>query len=912
MKSLRVFLSALFNSYLETHKGFIEIRTISPIGKVQSYFFNNLNTLLEQIPKFKGNHIYFGVNPRNSQKSGKKDNISFTTVLFSDIDFGSIGHLKPSKYKTEAEALKAINDFEFPPSIVVNSGGGFHSYWLLREATKIEDLKYIEGIIKGITEYLGGDAGTQNIDRILRLPGTDNIKIPNKPRETRILKFEPSLRYNISDLEGYKIDVDTMILSEVDLEGKPEKVNVGELPLKSDIRELIYLGNKINHKFPSRSERDQAVIGALVHTGLTNSQIKTIFSNPAYGISDKYLERQQYKDNYLGISIQKARASYEQWKKDHPKPDIDTVLGILRKSEFGYEMYTLGKNKKPSTWELVCNFTVNYNRVIKGEEKTNVIGTLRVEGEKVIPFIWDSKVPTNPQLLREELGRICPTGLKLMPQHIHRIGVAINANNENVREYIGIDSIGQNKNSFITPNYIIKEGKIEKNEKYYILNKNVSIYDFDLKPLEACKEATEFIIKDVLPFHSYNLTMPLLGEVGRTPLIHKISDLLYVTFFRGQTGHGKTIVQKVMLNFYADISVTTDKLQSQGIRNFRDTQNYVEKHGYHLVNLPMMLDDFKIGIYGANKMAIQVIQSYYNQSGRGRLTQKIEERNPFYLRCNLWVTGENLPTGEQSVLERIMIYQTNEREMDLAKLPIIEQKRGLLRIFTPHYISWVQKNGPQKFEAKVKHPRLGSYIRQNLTGLRSILSFMLDNKWIVRDQFDELMGRGIDASSLAYDYTEASSSSENIIESFLSDIRELVSSKSCIITLHEELLDDKRESYRPIIGEYSPDGERIYLYPQKAIQEACRQLHNSEKKYTARTLATDLKETGWLVETEKGRISVRKRLKHGSSSVWVFDKKRLMEENLIEIELKAKEVQAQVEAKKLLKEDKEKSTNGLF
>jgi hypothetical protein len=460
---------------------------------------------------------------------------------------------------------------------------------------------------------------------------------------------------------------------------------------------------------------------------------------------------------------------------------------------------------------------------------------------------------------------------------------------------------------------MIADGEIKDNDKYYITNRSIHIYDFIPKPIEHCKEAVEFIVKEVLPFHSYNLTLPLLGEIGRTPLIHKISDMLYVTFLRGPTGAGKSILSKIMMNFYADISVVTDRLQSQGIKNFRDTINHIEKHGYHLQNLPMLLDDFKIGMRSSNEMAIKLIQGYYNQGGRGRLTQHIEERDAYFLRCNLWMTGENLPEGEQSVMERILIYQVNARDLKLDKVKSIEQSRALLRIFTPHYIAWTQTHGPQYFEAEIMHPRLSAYIKQNLTGLKTILAFMLDNKWITKTQFDELLGLGIKATNLAFDYTEASATSENVVESFLNDIRELISSKSCVILAHDEFLpDDKRESYKPVIGEYSADNEKVYILPQKAIQEACRQLHHGEKKYTAKTLGVDLKEAGYLVEMEDRRPSVHKRFKNGVTSAWVLNKKILFEEDFMEKDTERREEQAEIKAKKILEKEKELSSDELF
>ena len=905
MKPTYDFLTALFEVYLGTHKGFVEIRTISPDGKAKSFFFTNIDELLKQLLHFKGNHIFFGVCPRDN-KSGKKGDISFVTTLWLDLDYGKLGHKKESKWKTEQEALHAIEQFEFSPSIIVHSGGGLHAYWLLKEPEKIKDLNYVEGIVKGITEYLGGDAGTQNVDRILRLPGTLNIKIKDSPKPVRILKFEPDLRYDISDLENYRISIESLGLGEIDFDAKGPEASVSDLPLKSDIKELIYLGNKVKHKFPSRSERDQAVIGALVHANLNDGQIRKIFANPNYAIGDKYKEKGPQGDAYLALTIKKSRASFEAWKKEHPK-DIDTILGILRKGEDGYEFYKASKNAKPGVWKPVSNFLVEYNKVIKGEEKTNIIGNLRIEQDKKVNFVWDSRIPTNPQLLKEELGKLCPTGLKFMPEHIGRIGIAIGANNNGVREYIGTDSIGQKGDFFITKNFHIIGGKIEKNEKYFVTNKNVSIYDFITKPLAECGEIAKFIVEDILPFHSFNLTLPLLGEIGRVPLIPKIADMLYVTFLRGPTGHGKSLIEKIMMNFYADIAIVTDSHQSQGIKNFRDTINHIEKHGYHLENVPMMLDDFKIGMRGSNALAIKLIQGYYNQSGRGRLTQRIEERDAHYLRCNLWMTGENLPEGEQSVMERILIYQVNSRDLRLENLPKISQKRHLLRAFTPHYIAWTQIHGPQRFEAEIKHPRLSAYIRQNLTGLKTILAFMLDNKWITQKKFDELLELGIKATNLSFDYTESSATSENVVESFLNDIRELISSKSCILLKDEGYDSDKRESYKPVIGEFSEDETKVYLMPQKTIQEACRQLHHGEKRYTAKTLAIDLKEAGYLVETEERRPSVRKKLKHGTTSVWVLSKRMLMEEDFIERQLEHREEEAEEVAKELLKEDKEKT-----
>ena len=44
-------------------------------------------------------------------------------------------------------------------------------------------IKLIESVNKALLKHLGGDGGTQDISRVLRVPGTFNFKLPDNPRE---------------------------------------------------------------------------------------------------------------------------------------------------------------------------------------------------------------------------------------------------------------------------------------------------------------------------------------------------------------------------------------------------------------------------------------------------------------------------------------------------------------------------------------------------------------------------------------------------------------------------------------------------------------------------------------------------------------------------------------------------------
>ena len=79
------------------------------------------------------------------------------------------------------------------PTLIVDSGNGIQALWELEEPIELANpvdkvysdaeqakIADVEGRMKTMMERLGSKAGTQNIDRILRLPGTVNI--PNKKK----------------------------------------------------------------------------------------------------------------------------------------------------------------------------------------------------------------------------------------------------------------------------------------------------------------------------------------------------------------------------------------------------------------------------------------------------------------------------------------------------------------------------------------------------------------------------------------------------------------------------------------------------------------------------------------------------------------------------------------------------------
>jgi hypothetical protein len=88
------------------------------------------------------------------------------------------------------------------PSVVVDSGGGYHAYWLLRETFYLDSPEARERAIRiqrAWVEHVKGDPGARDLARVLRLPGTLNHKY--KPaRPVRVARSRFDRLYDLGDL----------------------------------------------------------------------------------------------------------------------------------------------------------------------------------------------------------------------------------------------------------------------------------------------------------------------------------------------------------------------------------------------------------------------------------------------------------------------------------------------------------------------------------------------------------------------------------------------------------------------------------------------------------------------------------------------------------------------------------------
>ena len=154
--------------------------------------------MIEFIVKYNNKkNLYYSVNSTRTAmtKKAKKTDIAKIEYLFADLDPAD----DESPEGAKARYLASLVAFEPKACAVIDSGNGIQAIWKLKESIDLSQCKPIpgkEGLelapeAKAIADdveartaalmrALGGCASTQNIDRILRLPGTTNL--PNKTK----------------------------------------------------------------------------------------------------------------------------------------------------------------------------------------------------------------------------------------------------------------------------------------------------------------------------------------------------------------------------------------------------------------------------------------------------------------------------------------------------------------------------------------------------------------------------------------------------------------------------------------------------------------------------------------------------------------------------------------------------------
>ena len=156
-----------------------------------------------------GKDVYFGVGLRREpvykEKDGRKylvrgENTDVIAIpgLWIDVDVFGEAHKKQSLPPSIDDAMSLFAVLPRNPSIIVDSGHGLHAYWLFEQPVYFDDAgrQHIERVISHWQRMIRDEAtrrgweidNTADLARVLRVPGTTNYKIKDKPMPVQVIK----------------------------------------------------------------------------------------------------------------------------------------------------------------------------------------------------------------------------------------------------------------------------------------------------------------------------------------------------------------------------------------------------------------------------------------------------------------------------------------------------------------------------------------------------------------------------------------------------------------------------------------------------------------------------------------------------------------------------------------------------
>jgi hypothetical protein len=175
---------------------------------------------------------------------------------------------------------------------IIDSGNGIQALWKLAEPIQLEPPNIIndepvfpavvadvEGRVKALMEVMGSVAGTQNIDRILRLPGTTNLPNKKKIKHGRVPCPTALIQFNgatcaVDDFPPLIADAPKPKDKNTD---KPENGRAALPPMLAALLRVQGSGD-----YPSRSELLFAFLNEALRKGIDDSVIIRACRNETY------------------------------------------------------------------------------------------------------------------------------------------------------------------------------------------------------------------------------------------------------------------------------------------------------------------------------------------------------------------------------------------------------------------------------------------------------------------------------------------------------------------------------------------------------------------------------------------------------------------------------------------------------
>jgi len=244
-------------------------------------------------PRLSDRHQYFGVHPgtvmgATNQRVTKKT-VAAINGFFADFDakdevkFREYSPYLPDNYNElkagdqraavkdaqekammldlptyKARASAKVDACPLLPTWIIDTGGGYQCYWFLRDTVIVDDTnrERMEALQAEWVEAIGSDPGAKDLARVLRIPGSLNVKdyfAPDYP-VVKVVERDDSRLYDLEDFETIT-GIDEVWMAAKKAKPQPrEDANPAIVKFNDTIKIgdlLTARGYQLGRKFPS-------------------------------------------------------------------------------------------------------------------------------------------------------------------------------------------------------------------------------------------------------------------------------------------------------------------------------------------------------------------------------------------------------------------------------------------------------------------------------------------------------------------------------------------------------------------------------------------------------------------------------------------------------------------------------------
>lgn len=150
-----------------------------------------------------GYNAYYHVNypdAYNRDRFVEAADVTNFNSVFVDLDMKDYMSAVPDRrheWATKEDFMRAVLEFELPPSRIVDSGNGVHAYWYVSDLTDMDFLRFQRRLCRKFKT----DPAVSKLKQIMRVPGTINWKDPNEPKLAELVT-DDGYEYTAEQLSG--------------------------------------------------------------------------------------------------------------------------------------------------------------------------------------------------------------------------------------------------------------------------------------------------------------------------------------------------------------------------------------------------------------------------------------------------------------------------------------------------------------------------------------------------------------------------------------------------------------------------------------------------------------------------------------------------------------------------------------